>query len=70
MTNYLVYKNGLKNKPQFRKEPFSTESEAVVRACAVLAAGKDGDFLVEDESGKIITNDIASRNRCKTASTT
>ncbi len=68
MTYYLVHSRP-KDKPQSRKEPFSTESEAVIRACAVLASGKDGDFLVEDQSGKIITDDVAIRNRCKATRT-
>lgn len=69
MTHYLVHRYGPKDKPQLRKEPFSTESEAVIRACAVFASGKVGDSLVEDESGKIVTDDIAIRSRCKATRT-
>jgi hypothetical protein len=38
MAYHLVHRFGPKDKPQFRKEPFSTEPEAVIRACALLAA--------------------------------
>jgi hypothetical protein len=53
------------DRPQFRKEAFSTEPEAVIRACALLAAGDRGDFIIEDDKGKIVTNDQDIRNRCK-----
>jgi hypothetical protein len=65
MTYYLVRRFGPKDKPQFRKEPFRTESDAVIKACTLLAAGNVGDFLVEDDKGDIVANDLKIRNRYK-----
>jgi hypothetical protein len=65
MAYHLVHRFGPKDKPQFRKEPFSTEPEAVIRACALLAAGDSGDFLIEDDKGQVVTNDLDIRNRCE-----
>jgi hypothetical protein len=63
MAYHLIHRFGPKDKPQYRKETFSTE--AVIRACAFLAAGDKGDFVVEDDQGKVVTNDLDIRNRCK-----
>jgi hypothetical protein len=52
-------------QPQYRKETFSTEPEAVIRACSHYAAGFKGDFVIEDEKGNIVTNDQDIRSRCK-----
>ena len=65
MEYFLIHRFGPKDKPQFRKEPFSTEPQAVIHACAILAAGDKGDFLVEDKKGRIVTNDAQIRARCK-----
>jgi hypothetical protein len=65
MAYHLIHRFGPKDQPQFRKEAFSTEPEAVIRACALYAAGERGDFVIEDDSGKIVTNDLEIRNRCK-----
>jgi hypothetical protein len=62
---YLVHRFGPEHKPQFRKEPFLTELQAVMTACARLAAGDRGDFMVEDGEGKIVTDDLEIRRRSK-----
>jgi hypothetical protein len=62
---YLVHRFGPEHKPQFRKEPFLTEPQAVMTACARLAAGDRGDFMVEDGEGKIVTDDLEIRRRSK-----
>jgi hypothetical protein len=65
MAFHLVHRFGPKDKPHYRSETFSTEPEAVIRACALLAAGDKGDFIIEDDKGQIVTNDLEIRNRCK-----
>jgi hypothetical protein len=65
MPYYLVQRFGPKDKPQFRKEEFSTEPEAVIKACALLAADGTQSFVVEDDAGNIVTNDREIRSRCK-----
>jgi hypothetical protein len=66
MAYYLVHRFGLKNKPLFRKEEFSMEPEAVSKAYSLLAADASGDFLIEDDNGKIIMTEQQIRNYCKT----
>jgi hypothetical protein len=65
MPYHIIHRFGSMENPQFSKTSFSKEPEAVARACTMLAAGKDGDFLVEDDKGQIVTNDVDIRNRCK-----
>ncbi len=65
MAYHLIHRFGPKDKPQFRKETFSTEPEAVIRACAYYAAGDQEDFVIEDDKGNVVTNDQDIRNRCK-----
>jgi len=42
------------------------EPEAVIKARALLAAGDRGDFVIEDDNGKIVRNDRDIRSICKT----
>jgi hypothetical protein len=65
MPYYLIHRFGPKDKPQFRKEEFSMEPEAVIKACALIAAGDCGDFVIDDDKGKIVTNDREIRDRRK-----
>src|SRR5262249_35499227 len=64
---YLVHRFGEEGRPQFRREPFPTEPQAVITACARLAAGDHGHFLVEDADGKIVTDDLEIKHRSKAA---
>ena len=66
MAYYLIHRFGPKDKPQFRKEEFAMEPEAVIKARALLAAGDPGDFVIEDDNGKIVLNDRDIRSICKT----
>lgn len=66
---YLVHRFGSKEKPQFQKEEFSMEPEAVIKARRLLAADDRGDFLIEDDEGKIIMTDQQIRNYCKATRT-
>ena len=65
MAYYLVHRFGPKENPQFRKEEFSIEPEAVLKARSLLAADDRGDFVIEDDEGKIIMTDKQIRNYCK-----
>ena len=65
MAYYLVHRFGPKEKPQFQKEEFSIEPEAVIKARSLLAADDRGDFVIEDDEGKIIMTDKQIRNHCK-----
>jgi hypothetical protein len=65
MAYYLIHRFGAKDKPQFRKEEFSMEPEAVIKACTLIAAGDHGDFVIEDDKGRIVTNDQEIRDRRK-----
>jgi hypothetical protein len=65
MAYFLIHRFGPSDKPQFRKEPFSTEPEAVIRACGQLAGGAAGEFVVENEKGETVANDVEIRSRCK-----
>jgi hypothetical protein len=66
MAYHLIHRFGSKDSPQFSKTSFLTEPQAVIRACTMLADGKGGDFLVEDDKGRIVTNDVDIRSRCTT----
>jgi len=65
MAYNLIRRYGPEDRPQFRKESFPKESLAVTRAAQYLMAGDKGDFLIEDDSGRIVTNDLEIRRRCK-----
>ena len=65
MAYYLVHRSGPKEKPQFRKEEFSIEPEAIIKARSLLAADDRVDFVIEDDEGNIIMTDKQIRNYCK-----
>jgi hypothetical protein len=65
MAYHLIHRFGPRNQPQFRKETFRLEPLAVIRAAQYFAAGDKGDFLIEDNAGNIVTNDLEIRERCK-----
>jgi hypothetical protein len=65
MPYHLLHRYGPKDQPQFRKESFPNEPMAVGRAAQYFMAGFKGDFIIEDDAGNIVTNDLEIRNRCK-----
>ena len=65
MSFFLIHRFNPKEPHQVRKEPFQTEPEAVIRACALIMAQAEGDFVVEDDTGRVVTNDQEIRSRCK-----
>ena len=67
MAYHLLQRFGRK-EPQYRKkalESFSTEPEAVRMACVLLFADDSADFLIENDKGNVVINDLEIRNRCK-----
>jgi hypothetical protein len=62
---HLIQRCGSRDEPQFRKESFSKEPLAVMRAAQFFMAGFQGDFIIEDEAGRIVANDLEIRQRCK-----
>jgi len=69
MVYYLVHRFGSKDKQKFQKEEFSMEPEAVIKARSLLATDDRGNFVIEDDDGKIIMTDQQIRNYCKKTST-
>lgn len=69
MSFNLVHRSGPET-PQFKKQEFGTEPEAVIQACALLAAGAKGDFSVEDDQGQIVTDNLEIQKRCKATEAT
>jgi transcriptional regulator with XRE-family HTH domain len=65
MSYFLIHRFNQKEPHQVRKQPFRTEPEAVIHACAQIMANAVGDFIVEDDKGNVVTNDQEIRNRCK-----
>ena len=63
MLYYLVHRFGPGDELRFRKEEFATVPEAIIKASNLFSEG--GDFVIEDDNGKIITNDQQIRNYCK-----
>ncbi len=69
MTHYLRYKYDRKEDQKVRTLPFSTESEAVIAACGVIAVGTGRDFEIINHDNEIVASDIEIRNRCKQSHT-
>ena len=67
MAYILVQRFSSKDKKKFRKEPlesFSTEKEAVRTACILLDTDGNTDFLIEDDKGNIVIDNLEIRRRC------
>ncbi len=69
VTHYLRYKYDHKEDQKVRTLPFSTEPEAVIAACAVIAEGTGWDFEIINHDNETVANDIEIRNRCKQSRT-
>jgi hypothetical protein len=65
MSYFLLHRYDSKEPQKVRKQPFSTEPEAVIHACSLLAGGAQGDFEIRDDKDDIVTNDQEIRDRCK-----
>ena len=65
MAYHLVQRYGPKDRPLFRKESFTFEPLAVFRAAQYYMAGSNGEFLIEDDLGRIVADEFEIRQRCK-----
>jgi hypothetical protein len=65
MAYFLLYKYDRKENQKLRKLPFSTDAEAVIYACAVIADESGWDFEIQDDRGDAILSDDEIRDRCK-----
>ena len=65
MTFYLRYRYDRREDHKIRTVPFSTEPEAVIAACAIIAEGTGWDFEIMNHDNEIVGTDIEIRNRCK-----
>ena len=65
MACYLLHRFDPNEPHKIRKQPFSTQPEAVIHACTLLAQGAQGDFEIRDDKDDVVTNDAEIRNRCK-----
>ena len=65
MAFFLFYKHDRKEDQKVRRISFSTEPEAVINACAVIAQGTGWDFEVRDDFDEVVTTDSQIRDRCK-----
>lgn len=65
MAYFLLYKYDRKENQKLRNISFSTEPEAVIRACAVIAEGTGWDFEIRNAKGEVVISDDEIRDRCK-----
>jgi len=69
MTYYLRYKHDRKEGERVHTLPYSTEPDAVIAACAVIAEGTGWDLEIINHDNEIVANDLEIRNRCKQSRT-
>lgn len=65
MTYYLMYGYDGKEGKMARTLPFSTEAEAVVAACAVIAEETGWDLKIINHDNEIVADEAEIRNRSK-----
>jgi hypothetical protein len=65
MQFYLVHRFGQEDGLQYSNQPFSTENEATMLARSLIGAGELGDFLIQDDKGRVVANDTEIKWRCK-----
>jgi hypothetical protein len=63
MTYYLRYKYDRNEDQKVRTLPFSTEPEAVLAACAVIAEGTGWNFEIINHDNETVANDIDTKTR-------
>jgi hypothetical protein len=69
MTYYLRYKCDSKEGKKVHTLPYSTEPDAVIAACAVIAEETGWDFEIINHDNETVANDLEIRNRCKQSPT-
>ena len=65
MSYYLIHRLGQVDAFQYTNLSFSTEKEATVHACSLIAAGELGNFVIRDGEGRVVADDTAIKASCK-----
>ena len=65
---YLILRFGRAEALEYSNQPFSTEHDAMARACSLIGAGDLGDFLIKDGANRVVADDAEIRGRCKVIS--
>ena len=65
MSYYLIHRLGRVDAFQYTNLSFSTEDEATVHACSLIAAGELGNFVIRDGEGRVVADDTAIKASCK-----
>lgn len=68
MRYFLIHRFGQADGLEYTNQPFSTENEAMVRACSLIGTGEPGDFLIRDDKNRVVADDRAIRKHCQTTS--
>ena len=63
MSFMLVYQQG--EKRENKTERFETETEAILRACALIAQGDSRYLNIENQRGFVILSEAQIRKRCE-----
>jgi len=62
---YLIHRLGQVDAFQYTNLSFSTEKEATLHACSLIAAGELGNFVIRDGEGRVLADDTAIKACCK-----
>ena len=65
MSYYLIHRLGQVDAFQYTNLSFSTEKDATVHACSLIAAGELGNFAIRDGEGRVVADDTAIKASCK-----
>ena len=65
MSYYLIHRLGQVDAFQYTNLSFSTEKEATVHACSLIAAGELGNFVIRDGEGRVLADDTAIKASCR-----
>ena len=64
----LIYQHG--ERRENKTERFETKTEAILRACALIAEGDSRYLNIENESGFVILSEAQIRKRCEKSNAT
>jgi hypothetical protein len=65
MSYYLIHRFGQVDAFQYSNLSFSTEKEATLHACSLIAAGELGNFVISDGGGRVVADDTAIKAYCE-----
>ena len=68
MSFMLLYQHG--ERRENKAERFETKTEAIVRACALIAQGDSRYLNIENERGFVILSEAQIRKRCEKSDAT